>query len=164
MTTVQQDLKPEDYRHAVFLHLRPRPIIGLAGLLVLALFVFALVLKLTSPDPWDRLTFILLGGSVYLGVYFFVLIPRRANKSFAQNRFLKDHGECDIDDTGLHTRSDLGATEIPWDHLHKWKESKRMLLLYPTDTMYIIFPRRLFDAEGWEEFRELAGKNLKKLR
>ncbi len=138
--------------------------IGFAGVLILALFLLAFVLNMCSPEPWERSTFVMVGVLVYLGIYFFVMIPWRANKSFRQNRFLDHKAECKIDETGLHTQSDLGTSDIPWDHFHKWKESKRLLLLYPTDTMYFIFPRRQFDAEGWEELRRLAGEKLKKLR
>ncbi len=101
---------------------------------------------------------------LYLGIYFFVVIPWRTNRSYRQNRFLDHKDEYRIDETGIHTKSDLGTSDMPWDHFHKWKESKRLLLLYPTDTMYLLFPRRLFDAEGWEAFRTLAREKLKKLR
>jgi hypothetical protein len=164
MITVRQDPTSADYRRAAFLHLRPRPVIAIAGILILALFLLALGLKLATPNRWDRSTFVLLGLLLYLVLYFFVLVPQCANRSFVQNRFRQDHGQCDIDDTGLHTRSDLGAAQIPWDHLHKWKEGRSMVLLYLSDTLYLIFPKRLFKSESWNEFRALAEKNLQKVR
>ena len=34
MITIRQDIRPEDCRRAVFLHLRPRPVFGVAGTLL----------------------------------------------------------------------------------------------------------------------------------
>jgi hypothetical protein len=167
--TVRQAIKAEDYRHAVFLHLRPRPVFGIAAgfvpaLGLFALGLFALAAMLCSPDRWSLHTFGLLGCLLFIGLHFCVLIPRRATKSFNQNRFLKHDAECRIDESGLHMQSDLlGTSEIPWDHLHKWKESKRMVLLYPTDDFYFIIPRRNFSSDGWEELRSLAARKLKKV-
>ena len=164
MIAIRHDVRPEDYRRAAFLHLRPRPVFGVAGILMLTLVGLVLALKIRSPDPWNISTFMLVGCLVYFAVYFFVVIPRLATKQFKQNRFLAHAAEFRIDETGLHVRSDLGASDIPWDHLHKWKENKRLILLYPTDAMYDHFSRRLFTAEEWEEFRGLAAKNLNKIR
>ena len=164
MIAIRQDIRPEDFRRAVYLHLRPRPVFGVAGILMLALVVLALVLLIRSHPPCDPITLVLPGCLVYLAVFFFVALPWQASRHFKQNRFLAHATEYRIDDTGLLVQSDLGTAKIPWDHLHKWKESKRMILLYPTDATYFIFPRRLFTAEEWEEFRALAAQHLKKSR
>ena len=164
MITIRQDIRPEDYRRAVYLYLRPRPVLGVAGILMLALVALALALKFRSPTPWDSSAVMLVGCLVYLAIYFCVVIPWRATKQYRQNRFLTHPTEYRIDETGLHVQSDLGTTEIPWDHLRKWKENKRLILLYPTDAAYFLFPRRLFAPAEWEEFRGLAAQHLKKSR
>ena len=164
MIAIRQEIRPEDYRRAVYLHLRPRPVFAVAGVLMLALVVLALVLMIRSHPPWDPIMLVLPGCLVYLAVVFFVLIPWRATKQFKQNRFLAHATDYRIDETGLLVQSDLGTTKIPWDHLHKWKENKRLILLYPTDATYFLFPRRLFTSAEWEEFRTLAAQHLKKIR
>ena len=164
MIAIRQDIRPEDCRRGIYLHLRPRPVLGVAGILMLALVALALALKFRSPTPWDLSTLMLVGCMAYLAVYFCVVIPWRTTKHYRQNRFLAHPAEYRIDEIGLHAQSDLGTMEIPWDHLRKWKENKRMILLYPTDATYFLFPRRLFTAEEWEEFRALAAQHLKKIR
>lgn len=163
MIAIRQDIRPEDCRRAVFLHLRPRPVLGAAGLLILALAALGTVQKICSSDPWNSSTFVPLASLAFLAV-FFVALPWRATQRFRQNRFLAHAVEYRIDEAGLHARSDLGTTEIPWDHLRKWKENKRLILLYPTDATYFLFPRRLFAPADWEEFRGLAAQHLKKSR
>ena len=164
MIAIRQDIRPEDYRRAVYLHLRSRPVFGAAGILILALATLGSIHKLYSPDPWNSSTFVPLASLAFLAVYVFVVIPWRTTKHYQQNRFLTHAAECRIDEAGLHARSDLGTTEIPWDHLHRWKENNRLILLYSTDAMYFIFPRRLFVPAEWEEFRALAAQHLKKIR
>lgn len=164
MIAIRQEIRPEDYRRAVYLHLRPRPVFVVAGLLILALAALGSVHRICSADTRAPSTFVPLASLAFLAVYFFVAVPWRATKHCKQNRFLSHAAECRIDETGLQTRSDLGATEIPWDHLYRWKENKKLALLYVTDAMYFIFPRRLFEPAEWEEFRALASKNLKKIR
>jgi len=161
---IRQEIRPEDYRRAAYLHLRPRPAFGVAGILMLALAALVLVMKILSPDPWNSSTFMLTGCFVFFAVYFLIVTLWQATRQFKQNRFLTHLVEFRIDETGLHVRSDLGTTDIPWDHLRKWKENKRLILLYPTDATYYLFSRRLFSAEEWEEFRGLAAKHLKKIR
>ena len=164
MITIRQDIRPEDCRRAVYLHLRPRPGYGVAGTLILALAALGVIQKIFSPDPWSSSTFVPLASLAFLAVFFFVALPWQATRQFKQNRFLTHATEYRIDETGLHAQSDLGTTEIPWDHLHKWKENRRLILLYPTDATYFLFPRRLFAPADWEEFRALAAKHLKKIR
>ena len=164
MIAIRQDIRPEDCRRAVYLHLRPRPGYGVAGTLILALAALGTVQKIYSPDPWNSSTFVPLASLAFLAVFFFVALPWQATRNFKQNRFLTHPTEYRIDETGLLVQSDLGTTKIPWDHLHKWKENRRLILLYPTDAAYYLFPRRLFTAEEWEEFRALAAQHLKKSR
>ncbi|OHB79427.1 MAG: hypothetical protein A2Z25_17625 [Planctomycetes bacterium RBG_16_55_9] len=164
MITIQQDINAGDYRRALFLHLRPRPVFAVAGVLVLLLFLLVLVCKLCSVDRWGRGTFIMIGVLLYLVTYFFWLLPRWASKSFKQNQFLKHKAMCVIDAAGLHSTSEVGNSDIPWDHFLKWKMGGNMILLYFTDTMYFIFPKRLFSVEFWDEFRAMADSKLKRVR
>ena len=164
MITIHQDIRPEDCRRAVYLHLRPRPGYGVAGTLILALAALGAVQKIFSPNPWTSSTFVPLASLAFLAVFFFVVLPWQATRHFKQNRFLPHATEYRIDEAGLHVQSDLGTTEIPWDHLRKWKENKRLILLYPTDAAYFLFPRRRFAPAEWEEFRALAAQHLKMSR
>ena len=164
MITIRQDVRPEECRRAVYLHRRPRPGYGVAGTLILSLAALGAVQKIFSPDPWTSSTFVPLASLAFLAVFFFVVLPWQATRHFKQNRFLTHATEYRIDEAGLLVQSDLGTTKIPWDHLHKWKENRRLILLYPTDAAYFLFPRRLFAPAEWEEFRALAAQHLKKSR
>jgi len=147
----------------MFLNLRPRPVYAVAGLLLLLLLVALLVIKLCSPTGWGHNEFIMLGILIFLLANFFVYLPWKVTKNFKQNPFFKHKMTRRIDDIGLHTESDLGNVTLPWDHLRKWKQNSRMILLYTSGSTYMVFPKRLFDEDAWKEFEELLVKHLKKL-
>ena len=164
MITIQEDINAKDYRRAMFLNLRPRPVFAVAGILILLVFLLGLVWMLCSPDRWKPVTFFLIGVLLYIAAYFFWFLPWQVAKSFKQNLLLKHKSTCVIDAAGFHTTSELGNSDIPWDHFHKWKMGKKMILLYFSDTMYLIFPRRLFSVESWDEFKAMADSQLKRIR
>jgi len=143
--------------------MRPRPGFKVAGIIVVLLFFAVFIWKLCRPSEWDDGTAIMAIALVYLLAYFFVLLPWRAKRSFKQNKFLEHKTTFRIDGSGLHTSSELGSVSIPWDHLRKWKENDGLVLLYLTDRMYYVFPKRLFESDSWQEFRDLAGENVKKM-
>lgn len=162
MVTITHKLQPDDFSKAAFLHLRPRPALAVLLTLMLVFCVVALIMSLATMEEPDWTIYAMLFVFVYLVLRFLVILPYRAKKQFSQNRFAKREAECRFDEEGLHTKSEIDTSDIPWDNFHAWKESKRLVLLYITDRNYLVFPRRLFDEPGWEEFRELLGQNVKK--
>jgi len=54
--------------------------------------------------------------------------------------------------------NETGKTTMPWGHFVKWKESERLLLLYHSDILFNLVPKRLFQS-GAElaEFRGFLG-------
>jgi hypothetical protein len=165
MIMVQMHISAKDYRHALFVHQRPRRSLAICGILILVPVLLFIVCKLCSQSRWnDPGPLVAIGVLLYLSVYFFCFLPWQATQSFKQNRFLNDNATCVINDAGIHTQSELGNSDIPWDHFHRWKLSNRMILLYVTNTMYMIYPRHLFTDDAWSEFKGLARKNLNEPR
>ncbi len=166
MITIQKDTDSigiRDYRHALFLHLRPRPVFAVAGILMLLLVLFGLIQKLFSPEPCQPFILLICGVFLYLVIYFFYYLPKSAASNFKNDRFSKYKATYLMDDHGFHSTSELGNTVIPWDHFLKWKADRRMILLYPYQTLYFIFPRHLFTDDSWVEFRSLVAKKIKKI-
>ncbi len=163
MITIQQELRASDFRQALFVHLRPRPGLKAAGILVLILVAITFAWELAHPTRWNVYTLILVGVLAYLAWLFFVFLPSCATRSYNQNKFLKHATTLRIDESGIHAESDLGNSTVPWDHLHKWKEGRNLILLYPMDSMYFVFPRRVFPGASWEEFRQLAAARVRKI-
>ena len=68
-----------------------------------------------------------------------------------------------ITDTGVTASNSFGQGTYPWSHFHKWKEGKSLLLVYYSDVLFIIVPKRCFDRqEDLDRFRNLLLTNVRR--
>ncbi len=162
MIEIKQKLSTKDVRQATLLHLRPRPAFAILGLILLALLLVGLISSLCSPNRWNTNTLIMIGVTLYSVIVIFVLIPSKATKTFRQNKFFMYTMNCVFDEDGLHTESEINKSDMPWDHFRKFKTGKRMLLLYPSDATYFVFPKHLFTDAEWIKLLDLVKTKLKR--
>jgi hypothetical protein len=58
--------------------------------------------------------------------------------------------------------SEHGETKLPWNMFRKYKENKRLLLLYQTAGLFHVLPKRLFrDAADVERARDLFSRKVR---
>ncbi len=63
-------------------------------------------------------------------------------------------------ETGLKMSNAFGYSERPWNSFAKWKENKNLLLLYYSDVLHILLPKRFFgDAQQVEFVRARLQEN-----
>jgi hypothetical protein len=135
------------------------------------LVMMALLGLLTGPAgslSWP----LLIGATVALGLWAlsrFVLLPRRIARVFTQQKELSAPFEAAIDEAGFHFQNSYGNGRIPWEDFTKWKESKEILLLYRSDIMFHMLPKRLFQNQGeidtvLERLREKGVPDARKSR
>lgn len=66
-----------------------------------------------------------------------------------------------LDETSLSVEGEVGSARIPWDRLHQWQASSKVLLIYQSNNALHILPRELFGSdEDWAAVRELASRKL----
>ncbi len=163
MVTFKLQTTLKEFIAAHYLHLRPRRAFGIPGSILLVLFLAVLLKEWCRPGGFDAADGFATFFAVWMLLYFVAFLPYRARKTFMQNKFRLHESEGQIDESGLHFRSDLGESHLPWDHFIKWKESKRLLILYPVDTQFLILAKRcLGSAEAVAEALSIIGKGIKK--
>ena len=70
------------------------------------------------------------------------------------NKAMQRGQQLSWSDEGLVLASEQGSTRIDWPDLIKWKEGDGVILLYLTDQLYIVIPRRCFpNEETYASFR-----------
>jgi hypothetical protein len=157
--SIQVQLDAEDYVSAQRLHTvwtRKRTLttlgFGAAGL-VLALL----------RHEWSLVAGgALIGGSVGGAVaYEFVrrfVLPMRARRLFAQQKNLQRPVTFRWDDAGLAWSSENGSGKTAWGDYLKRRQNDRVVLLYHSDAMFQMLPKRAFEnPERWRSFEaELA--------
>jgi len=160
---MQFQILPEDYIAAVRLNYRPRRVWAYVGSVVLMLAAIAFLpgvwdLLRGRGDVWDIAGLVAIA---YFPTWYFVFLPRRIRKLYKQQRVLHEPHEIMFDATGISTTYSLANGTLPWSHVHKWRESKDLLLVYHSDAMFSIFPKRHFDPPSeLDRFRELLASRV----
>jgi hypothetical protein len=155
-------LRWTDYLSAQYLNMRPRPVLAVLGTILLLLVVYVAAYGLCHPNH-RRAGMIILAFLAYLVLTFFVLLPLKARRIFRQQRNLQVTTDHEFEEQGVTSTSQIGQSRLTWRDFLKWKESKRLIVLYTSDVMMIIFPRRCFpDQATWDAFRRIVSTNVKK--
>jgi hypothetical protein len=148
MTPVRLDYVADDYVAAMKLHGRwpmRRLLVGVG------VGIAAAVALIVLPSAWPAVAAAgVLGGVIgwlicYALSWLFYL-PWKARRMFGQQKSLHETYELAWDDEGLSMRGRLGQGRTPWNDYLKKKENERIVLLYQSDLLFQMLPRRAFTA------------------
>jgi hypothetical protein len=165
MITYKLDPTLREFIAAHYLHHRPslRPIFKVLGVTLLLIFIMVFVMRWLYPSRFDTSDFVLVIFIGLLILQYGVILPLRVKKSYYQNKFHQHETNSQLDDAGIHIKSDLGENHIPWDHFIKWKENKSLIIIYITDLQFLVIPKRcLGSAATVNEVLLLIGNKINK--
>ena len=162
---IQCSLTADDYVNAQFLHMRPRPVIKFAGYILAILFAVVVIISvyrmlLHGNENIGSCTFFVIVCSLYLLMYFRVLIPLRAKKIFKQQKTLHDPFETEISIEGIATTHPRGNFKMAWKDFHKYKVGRDLILVYQSDAIFHMFPKRWFSDSEYAEFQQYLKEAL----
>jgi hypothetical protein len=159
-----------DYLNSQLLHARwsgPGIIVSYGILLIMALGVLgSLYLVAVGAFPFVMM----IPGIIFvilILLYRYIYFPDRVKRIFFQQKELALPFEIEVTDAGLIVSNELGHGTRPWKNFIKWKEDKELLILYHSDVLYSILPKRIFSdprqvemiKAHLEENKVLAAKN-----
>lgn len=100
-----------------------------------------------------------IGGALGREVTRWVWLPYRARRLFAQHKALHKPIEFEWDDEALSCRTESASGRTPWADYARRREDRHVILLYPSDALFQVVPRRCFaDVAQERSFRErIAG-------
>jgi hypothetical protein len=159
MNEIAVQLEADDYVSAQGLHCRwtRKAILALCA----AVIVGALLL-LIGGEYCVIIGAGLIGGAVGGGIARefnrrFVL-PRRSRRLFAQQKNLQRPLRFSWDEQGLAWVNESGSGRTAWSDYIKWRENERVFLLYLSDVMFQMLPKRAFaDGERLRAFVDALG-------
>jgi hypothetical protein len=155
-----------DLKAAQDLHARPGRwarwglflVLGALGLLLILGIIFGLMGSIS----WSTIIYpiFLLG---FLALFWFVLRPYQITRSYKQHKELSSPFEMELSDEGYSIKNSYGSGKIPWKDFAKWKADKKIILLYRTDNMFNMVPRRLLQDESQAQYviDQLRQNNVK---
>jgi YcxB-like protein len=164
MITLHCKLKPEDYIQAQYLHMRPSSWQKYLGIALLSLWLVAVVASAFQSVSLNNMLGIFLPTLFFSLIYILILLvvlPWNVRRIFSQQQTLRGEYETVISPEVIETTSKYGTTKIPLSDFHKYKVGKDLILLYQSQSLFHMFPRRFFvSEEDFKTFLSYLGANL----
>lgn len=144
---IKGQLQWTDYLQSQLLHLQPTGLARLVRYSFLAFlgcgFIDGLYLSVAGQLPFEWVIPVIPVVG-FVAIYRYILLPQRVKRIFFQQKDLSVPFEIEITDAGLNASNEFGNSIRPWKNFNKWKENKELLILYHSDVLYSILPKRLF--------------------
>ena len=147
-----------DFKNAQTLHAQYGKLttwVGYFAVGILALGTLTgIVLAVLGRFSWSDVTYFTFPAIfiVILALFQFVILPRQMLRVFKQQKDLSYPFEIDLSDDGFEMRNEYGSSRVPWGDFAKWKEDANLLLLYRSDAVFQMLPKRLFQDNQELEF------------
>jgi hypothetical protein len=155
-----------DYIAAQRLHMRPRKSMRIVLYCLLALMglVYVFILRdMFWEEQYTSEFWILTLVFGYFIIYFGWFIPWKTRRLYAQHTALHKPFALEISHDYFHAKSDEGEAHTKWSEFHKWKEGKKLFLIYRADNLFHMIPKTcLGSSEDMTFFREVLLKNIGK--
>jgi hypothetical protein len=146
----------DDLLAGAWLHYRRKLVVLAFGLVFLAYAAYNLSPEVPGWAYWIPVFCIL-----WILVVVAIGIPYRCRREFAQRRDLRHQFTFAPDKSGLRITTETLSGTKPWSDYLKWKEGHAVFLLYMSDRMFTIVPKRFFASPADAlAFRELVSGNV----
>jgi hypothetical protein len=162
---INGQLKWTDYLNSQLLHLRPTTFMRVVYYSMYAVVLLAfggIIYQFVTGQLEFSFSYLLpfLFIIAIVPLYRYVFLPMQTRKIFAQQKALNSPFEIEFDETEMTVSNEFGNHRMPWGNFAKWKEDSELLMLYHSDVMYNIIPKRFFsDPQQIEIIRSFLEKN-----
>jgi hypothetical protein len=95
-----------------------------------------------------------IGGLVGASLVRYVYVPWRARRIFDQQKSLHRAYSVSWDDSGLSLIDETGQSNIRWSDFIKYRGSHELVLLYQSDVMFNMLPKKAFSSD--EQFQDFC--------
>jgi len=152
-----------DYRHAMWLHVKPRKVLAILGITLLVIFAAAIVFILfnyiATGQGFPQLCVV--AGVMAYFTFAILWWRARITRTYHQSKLLHEPFTFEATDSHLVTKANFGESKIPWESFHKWKADARLVLLYQSDVLFHMFPRQAFvSAAEFQSFRDMIATKI----
>jgi len=162
---IKGQLQWTDYLNAQLLHMQPSGFIRVVRLVIYAFmaltFIILLFMALFGQLDFNAAyIFPVLLLVVIFPLYRYVFLPNRVKKIFTQQKEFSLPFEIEFTETGMRSSNEVGNSNRPWTNFVKWKENKELFMLYHSDVLFTMIPKRFFtDPQQIEMVRSFLEKN-----
>jgi hypothetical protein len=151
MVKIKGKYEFEDFKKAQALHARRGRLITYLTYFIIGIFavvtLVGILFAISGKWPWSYVEIPVLIIGAYL-VFNFILFPSQIRRVFMQQKDLSAPFEIELTDKGFSLENEYGASRTPWNTFVKWIEDRDMLLLYRSDIIFTMLPKRLLQDAG----------------
>ena len=90
-------------------------------------------------------------GLCIVFLLFIIVIPWQSRKMYKHHKILHKPREYEFTEHSFNSHSEYGNTTVPWVDFYKWRENKKMFLVYQTHNAPHIIPKRIFTTSEEEQ-------------
>lgn len=101
-----------------------------------------------TQNQWVLACLWLIVPRIWLAVFWWVVLPRQARQQYLRQIHLHQPQTLSWDTHSLTFRTVHRSGKIGWGELVKYRENHNIVLLYVTDNLFQILPKRCFDSEA----------------
>ena len=166
MYQIEGTYQVEDYQQANYLHATHKLFKNIyyrtMWFIVMACSILSYIAFIVIVDGWMPFKIILWVLMIFILFYFILIylyLPWRTRKIFAQQKELHLPFKIQISETGVYFENSLSQTTRPWNMFTKWKQGQKIMMLYHSDVMFSMLPKRLLTTEIVDFVREQLKKN-----
>jgi hypothetical protein len=156
------DLKAAQNLHARMGRLARAAFYFMIGAMILVVLFGVWFLTKGSTLGWTFVVFPSVVGG-FMAAYWYWLRPYQITRSYNQHKELASPFEIELNEEGYSIKNSYGSGKVPWKDFTKWKVDDKIFLLYRTDTMFNMIPRRLLQDEADVQYllNQLRENNVK---
>ena len=163
---IKGQLQWTDYLNSQLLHMQPNWVrrIMFYGVYFMLVFIFVLWLYFYAIGQFEaQFSYYILPLFIFVAVYplyRYIFLPNQIKKIFSQQKELNAPFEMEFTDDAMIASNEFGNSIRPWKNFIRWKENKELIILYHSDVMYSILPKRFFtDHQQIETIKSHLEKN-----
>lgn len=154
----------EDLISGAWLHARRRLLVAgaLGALLLLSLLNARSGLEELGASLYGWALWALSAAMLYFALLVFVAIPYKCRRELAQRKDLQRALTLSPSDAALGMTTEVLSITRPWSDYCKWMEGRKVFVLFLSDSVFQVIPKRFFASDSdVEVFRELLKRSVR---
>ncbi|CAN5707253.1 hypothetical protein BH09VER1_BH09VER1_43850 [soil metagenome] len=152
---IQAQLTPDDFVAGHYLHVGRYRMLGLpfATIFVVLLLGYAIYAGPNGPAGSRFLPVFYLVFALTLAGCVFYSRPRKTRRKFEMGGSLPEPFEIELTPERFVSRYPVDGVDLPWTAFRKFKATADLTIVYQSDNLFHVFPRRWFTDEEYAEFQ-----------
>ena len=156
-------IEEDEFCNAQWLHLKPRPLVGALYLFGAALYTVIVAIRLyqwlsgSLPPASALFTPIL---AALLIAYFTIYLPGKFKKAYREHETVREPFEMVITEEAFRASSEPEEEAVPWENFFRFKEGKKVFLVYQEGNLFNIIPKRLLSEKQQDWLRRLLSERI----